>query len=63
MMLILTRIPSESIHIGDNIKVTVLADRRNQVKTGKDAPTGIEIWWEETKQKVRAEEQTGNRDI
>jgi carbon storage regulator len=47
MMLILTRKPGESIQIGDNIKITVLDDKHNQVKIGIDAPDEVEIWRDE----------------
>ena len=46
-MLILTRKPGESIQIGDNIKITVLDDKHNQVKIGIDAPDDVEIWRDE----------------
>lgn len=42
-MLILTRKPGESIQIGDNIKITVLDDKRNQVAAGFEAPDDDEI--------------------
>jgi carbon storage regulator len=47
MMLILTRKLGESIQIGDNIKITVLDDKHNQVKIGIDAPDEVEIWRDE----------------
>ncbi len=46
-MLLLTRRDGESIHIGDDIKVTVLEVKGNQVKIGIDAPGDIAILREE----------------
>lgn len=42
-MLILARKPGESIRIGDDIKITVVRVRRNEVRIGFDAPREIEI--------------------
>lgn len=40
-MLILTRKPGESIQIGDEISVTVLMVKGNQVRIGINAPRNI----------------------
>jgi carbon storage regulator len=45
-MLILTRSQNESIIINDDIKITVISDRRGQVKLGIEAPEDVEIWQE-----------------
>lgn len=42
-MLILTRRPSETIWIGDNVTVTVLGVVGNQVRFGIEAPKSITI--------------------
>ena len=42
-MLVLSRKPMEFIHIGDNVVVTVLAIRGNQVSIGIDAPRGVHV--------------------
>ncbi len=42
-MQILTRKPGESIQIGDNVKITVLDEKHNQVRIGIDAPDDVEI--------------------
>ena len=42
-MLILTRRPGEEIQIGDNVKLTVLGMKGNQVRLGIDAPDDVEI--------------------
>jgi carbon storage regulator len=46
-MLVLSRKPGERIIIGDNIQVTVLAIRGNQVRLGFSAPGDIPILREE----------------
>jgi carbon storage regulator len=52
-MLQLTRKIGESIQIGDNIKITVLDDKHNQVKIGIEAPDDVEIWRYEIYEKMR----------
>ena len=42
-MLILTRRPEESLHIGNDVVVTVLGIKGNQVRLGIRAPTDIVI--------------------
>jgi carbon storage regulator len=42
-MLILTRRPEESLHIGHDVVVTVLGIKGNQVRLGIRAPTDIVI--------------------
>lgn len=40
-MLILTRRPGESIQVGDDIEISVLEIRGNQVRLGINAPTDV----------------------
>jgi carbon storage regulator len=47
MMLILTPKLGESIMIGDDIKVMIISDKRDQVKVGIEAPDDVDIWREE----------------
>jgi carbon storage regulator len=47
MMLILTRKQSESIIIGDDIKITILGTKGQDVKIGIEAPEEVKIWREE----------------
>jgi len=54
-MLLLTRRYGESIHIGDDIKVTVLNVNGNQVKTGIDAPDDVDIFREEVYHRIKEE--------
>lgn len=42
-MLVLTRKTGESIKIGDNIEITVLSVKNDQVKIGINAPKDLEI--------------------
>lgn len=50
-MLILSRRPGESIIIGDNIKITVLKTRKNQVRLGVKAPLDVNVCREELQTK------------
>jgi carbon storage regulator len=42
-MLVLTRKPNESIVIGDDIRITVLAVDRDHVRIGVDAPKSVPV--------------------
>ncbi len=42
-MLILTRRVGETLVIGDNVKITVLGVKGNQVRVGVDAPKEVSI--------------------
>jgi carbon storage regulator len=52
-MLILTRRPGESIHLGDNIKITVLSVKGKQIKLGLDVPDDVPVYREELYIKVK----------
>ena len=58
-MLILTRRVGETINIGDEVTVTVLAIRGNQVRIGVSAPKEIPVHREEIYKRVKKEEATG----
>lgn len=46
-MLILTRKPGESLYIGDDIKITIVEMKGNQIRVGIDAPKEKRIYREE----------------
>lgn len=52
-MLVLTRRLGESLIIGQDIKVTILAVRGNQVRFGIQAPAHIAIHREEVYQRIQ----------
>lgn len=54
-MLLLTRRPGETIHIGDDITVTVLGIKGNQIRLGVNAPQDVEVHREEIYRRVQAE--------
>lgn len=58
-MLILTRRVGETIVIDDDIRVTVLGVKGNQLRLGIEAPTDIEVHREEIYDRIhKAQEQT-----
>lgn len=52
-MLILSRRAGESFLIGDNIRITVLSARGNQVRIGIDAPKDTPVHREEVYQRMQ----------
>ncbi len=54
-MLILTRRVGESLMIGDDINVTVLSIRGNQVRIGVNAPKDVSVHREEIYERIRHE--------
>jgi carbon storage regulator len=54
-MLILTRRVEEKLIIGENVTVTVLAVKGNQVRIGIDAPRDITVHREEIHQRILKE--------
>jgi carbon storage regulator len=46
-MLVLTRRPGQSVYIGDDVKITLVEIKGNQVRIGIDAPSDVRIFREE----------------
>lgn len=54
-MLILTRRPGESVKIGDEVTVTVLSIKGNQLRLGFTAPHNVAVHREEVYERIQAE--------
>lgn len=59
-MLILTRKSNETLMIGDDVTITVLGVRGNQVRLGVNAPKAIPVHREEIYQKILDEQNAAN---
>ena len=60
-MLILTRKVGEALKIGDEVTVTVMGVKGNQVKIGIDAPKDVAVHREEIYERIK-EEKTQQRE-
>ncbi len=61
-MLILTRRIGESLIIGDQITITTLNIKGNQVRLGIDAPKNVPVHREEVYLRIQEEKQKNSND-
>jgi carbon storage regulator len=60
IMLILTRRIGETLMVGDDVTVTVLGVKGNQVRLGVNAPKEIAVHREEIYQRIQREKEKGH---
>lgn len=60
-MLVLTRRVGECIRIGDDVRVTILGGKGNQVRIGVDAPRDVEVHRGEIYERIKREVAATNR--
>lgn len=60
-MLILTRRVGETLMVGDNVTVTVLSVKGNQVRCGINAPKDISVHREEVFERIKKEQKENSQ--
>lgn len=60
-MLVLSRNPSETICIGDDVTVTVIGVKGNKVRLGIEAPTAVSVHRREVYEAIQREKREGRR--
>lgn len=61
-MLILTRRVGETLMVGDDVSITVLGVKGNQVRIGINAPKEIPVHREEIYNRIKNEEKNADSD-
>jgi carbon storage regulator len=61
-MLILTRRVGETVMIGDEVTITVLGVKGNQVRVGINAPKSVAVHREEIYERIKREQHGGEGD-
>ena len=61
-MLILTRRVGETIVVGDDVKITVLGVKGNQVRIGVNAPKSVSVHREEIFNRIQQEQGGGQQE-
>jgi carbon storage regulator len=62
-MLVLTRKNGETIKIGDDIEITIISAKNDQVKIGIKAPKNVEVFRKELYDQIQVENQEATKDI
>jgi carbon storage regulator len=62
-MLILTRRVGETVMIGNDVTVTVLGVKGNQVRIGVNAPKDVAVHREEIYERIKREEEGGESKL
>lgn len=62
-MLVLTRKNGETIKIGDDIEITIVSSKNDQVKIGIKAPKNVEIFRKEIIDQIQSENRQASKDI
>ena len=62
-MLVLTRKTNQSIMIGDEIEVSVLAVSRDKIRLGITAPKSVPVFRKEVYLSIKADQQSQNGEV